>query len=548
MWPAFALMCWNGLSALRGAILGGISWDEPNHVFMLQGWFETGYYAEAAFAKTEPERVLVFGPVSDLIGHMVAVILRVEAWGSPTLSAPSYFARHLATALVGLIAVAAVVATGRLILGSWRWGILAGATLSSIPMWTGLSMFDHKDIGSATGLMVFALGLILLLWREQTLIGLWSAAAGVLMSAGVVLSVGTRISMIVPIALSAVVALSVALVCSIRRSTLRSALTSFLLWIVVIVTSLAVAYGLLFLIYPLVFANPFDSLALSVQQSSNFQIYPYRPPRSYVIEWFFIQTPFIITVFAVVGTAISIRLVVRGVFSRRLATFSAVPLAGLSVILINAFAVPLYVIIVNSILYHSIRHLLFIYPAVALLATFGVWGLLTIGVRLRDAQWKPFANLILITALVGMLIPTIDQTRLFPYAYAYFNPIARVIGIEGRWPTDYWRTSWRELYTRVSTNEFAVCPDSILFEDNIASGWPIDQSFSCEYETKVNPFFTEAPEYNSDTGRFWFLRENSGAIYVPENCALYDRVARPLGFGTITLSYLGYCEYVPSPE
>jgi hypothetical protein len=552
--PALAVLLWNSVSSLRGAVLGGISWDEPNHVWMLQGWFDSGYYAEANLASHERETTLIFGPVSDLFGHILAVASRLEAWGAPTLSANSYFARHLATAGMSLVGVLAIVAIGKLVLGSWRWGVVAGAMLTSIPMWSGLAMFDQKDIGVASGFTVFTLGLILLLRDHVLFSRTWLTVAFFLMTGGIVVCVGTRISIAVLVCLAAGTGLVIAYVSRGRRLGFRRSRTPLATWSVAIVAAGLAAYGILVLIYPLAFAHPFSTFPNSIRQSgsvfmnADFQIYPERPARTYVLEWFFIQTPIVIAVLFLLGMAASTIFVGQGIVNRQPVRKAVINEVGLAILIVQAVAAPMLVIAAQSILFHSIRHLLFIYPAVALLATTGAWSAVQFSENRRSngSRWAPL--FIFIVTLAAIAVPSIDQARLFPYAYAYFNPIARLIGIDGRWPTDYWRTSWRELYSQIPTNEFAVCPDSIHFPNDTMYGWPVDQSFSCEFETKVNPFFTKAPNYDVSTGHFWFLRENAGEIYVPKNCKLQNRVTRPLGLGEITLSYLEYCDYVPVPS
>lgn len=540
---ALLLTCWNILNTFRGAVLGGISWDEPNHVSMLQGWFKTGYYAEAVWASTEKSPVFIFGPASDLIGHLLAVVLQVESWGNPSLTAPAYFARHLATAAMSACTIAAVVGIGRLVLGSWRWGILSGAMLSCIPMWSGLGMFDHKDVGPALGITVYALGLLVLIRPSRSAMSPWLLVSGALMCCGVVIAVGTRISTLVLLGVMTFVTLLLATRVAERSSNLRSALIKCSGWLGTVLVVGLLAYAMLLLIYPLVFAHPLATLLPSIRQSGDFQIYPYRPPRTYVPEWFALQTPTVIALAACVGVVMASVLVIRGALGRGSGAADAPRLAGLGTILVQGLAVPVYVVAVNAILYHSLRHVLFIFPAVALLATFAIWWV----VRLVQSRSRTLSRAILGVALIGLLVPAIEQARLFPYGYAYFSPVARLVGIEGRWPTDYWRTSWRELYAQIPTNEFAVCPDTIHFPDDTMYGWPVDQSFSCAFETKVSPFFTEPPNYDVSTGHFWFLRENAGEIYIPKNCSLHSRVTRPLGFREITMGYLAYCDYVPTP-
>ena len=65
--------------------------------------------------------------------------------------------------VIGLAAggLAAVVATGRMLMRTWSWGLVAGAVLVAIPVWTGHAMFNVKDVPVAIGYAVFTCGLVL---------------------------------------------------------------------------------------------------------------------------------------------------------------------------------------------------------------------------------------------------------------------------------------------------------------------------------------------------------------------------------------------------
>ena len=141
-----------------------------------------------------------------------------------------------------------------------------------------------------------------------------------------------------------------------------------------------------------------------------------------------------------------------------------------------------------------------------------------------------------------------DQTRLFPYGYTYFNVIAQLQGIDGRWPTDYWRMSWRELASQIPNRDLAVCPDTIPFPDNTMYDWPRTEAFSCAWDPKVAPYLGTTPIYDLASDRFWFLRENAAGPVVPTNCVPFSAVTRPLRWSTTTLSYLSHCDYVPAPS
>ncbi len=45
--------------------------------------------------------------------------------------------------------------------------------------------------------------------------------------------------------------------------------------------------------------------------------------------------------------------------------------------------------------------------------------------------------------------PLLGEIRLFPYNYVYYNAAAVVRGVDGVWPTDYWRASSNEMMRRL---------------------------------------------------------------------------------------------------
>ena len=93
----------------------------------------------------------VYGPVAALVAHAVSVVLGTETWGVLLGAPEAYATRHLAVALFSLLGVAAVAATVRLLLRSWRWALVSAAILTAIPTWLGHGMFNIKDTPVAAG-------------------------------------------------------------------------------------------------------------------------------------------------------------------------------------------------------------------------------------------------------------------------------------------------------------------------------------------------------------------------------------------------------------
>jgi hypothetical protein len=93
--------------------------------------------------------------------------------------------------MCGLLAVVAVMAIGRRLLGSWAWGLVAAATFDGDPDVAGLLMFDIKDVPAATGYTLVTWGLA----RCCSCNVRAGAAASVLsfaLTAGLVLGIGAR--------------------------------------------------------------------------------------------------------------------------------------------------------------------------------------------------------------------------------------------------------------------------------------------------------------------------------------------------------------------
>ena len=131
----------------------------------------------------------VYGPVTMLVLHAWSV-LWVYVDDVATTS-HAYHVRHLGVVVIGLVGVAAVAATGRVVLRSWRWGLVAAAVLAAVPMWTGHAMFNVKDVPVATGHTLCTLALLLFVRDVPPRWPLRVGRAGFLV-AGLVLTLGTR--------------------------------------------------------------------------------------------------------------------------------------------------------------------------------------------------------------------------------------------------------------------------------------------------------------------------------------------------------------------
>ena len=127
-------------------------------------------------------------------------------------------------------------------------------------------------------------------------------------------------------------------------------------------------------------------------------------------------------------------------FVRARSGVTSLPLAGL----LGAWiAVPAASLTLSTItVYGNIRHMLFILPAIILLAGIGLDAILA---RLRN-RWAAAGVSLLVIApgILGIL-------AMHPYEYAYFNSfIGGVSGASHAFETDHWCTSFREAMTVVN--------------------------------------------------------------------------------------------------
>jgi len=110
------------------------------------------------------------------------------------------------------------------------------------------------------------------------------------------------------------------------------------------------------------------------------------------------------------------------------------------------FALPLVgLIALNSPLYHNFRQVLFLIPPLFMFAAFA----LEVAFRKLNPTWL---RTLLIAALA---LPGLYSTvRLYPYEYVYYNSlVGGPAGAIGRYETDYWRISLREM--AIELNEVA---------------------------------------------------------------------------------------------
>lgn len=517
---ALAVTLLGGAMAIAGAITTGISADEPSQIKRTNKYRDSGLYAtpkEVRLANGAiPLRAYVYGPATALIQHRVNVLAGNESSRDEiSRTQDSYIVRHMVIAVIGIAGLVAVGATVSLLLGDWRWGVLGAAILAAIPMWTGHSMFNPKDISVATGHTVATLGLIAIAapWARRRALCLTLSA--LTLTAGTALTVGTRPAMWTSLAASLVL---FAVILTWSRAWTRGIAAAVL-------GGLAGAYALLWGMYPRVFGHPLTMLWESATASSDFNHQTANSQRSYVFLHTVQEWPLILLGLSLFGTVAAL---VIGIGRLRLRSSTAV---GLFLVGSQAFVLPVVAVVQDSTLYNGLRQLLFAVPAQAVLAAVGL-AVIFAGVKHR---WARVAAALV--AAVGLLLPTAVQASMFPYQYAYINAAAETAGVQP--DADYWNTSFRAYLPWVVADIKLVCPPRDTTKSFRRSREDCRTrkagTFAAFWQATGNPTW-DLPKSNE----FYALLR--AGRYAPDHyCKVVHKVTRRANLKQVTISRMYLC-------
>ena len=505
-----------------GAWSSGASLDESYHVQRMQNFLDHGWFLiDAQMAATAPAEDVadrfVYGPVTMGLLHGLAVLCGVEGPGEIAATPEAYAVRHVGIALIALVGVAATTATGRLVLGSWRWGAWTGALLVVIPLWTGHAMLNPKDISVASGYAVLTLGLMLLA-LDRTAGPLVRLPNVLLVALGVTLAVGTRPGMWAGVVVSVAAFVVLRVVADLRgrvpREGTRVERASRYLDLAL---GLGLAAAVLAIVYPAIFLSPVEVMVRSASSSSDYE-------GASAGAWWYIPAYVAVTVpiLVIVLAGIGIFGAARGVL-RKLGRPSAAEVR-LALIGVQALALPVVAMILEAKLYNGLRHFLFALPAIAVLCAVGLRAILEAEVVRR----RLYTTVVSVVVTVGMLLPLADQVRLFPYNYTYYNEIAETAGVDAQ--TDWWWTSGRKLVEHFPRGSYVTCLRQLSSDDIAYPQW-MDQRSDC----LRNPIGTLAPYAEGATApaikpplsEVEFLAASTEVTGVADNCQVIHEVVLP---------------------
>jgi hypothetical protein len=408
----------------------GVTWDEEAQSVYgraLVRWFAS-FCTDDSFLRVG--NLFYYGGLFDVSAELAA-----------TLTPESrYETRHLLSALMGLLAVAAVYRIGSVVSGPAA-GFLSALFLALTPMFFGHMFNNPKDIPFAA-LCTVALLAMLAAWDDLPRLGLLRVVSvGAALGAALGVRVGGMILFIHLATLFAAwmfasrrrgVTLDRAAIVSLARSFLAIA---------------ALAWAVMLACWPWALpsplARPFEAMTalthLDASRPMLFNghvVYAGDLPRTYAPVWLVVSLPefYLVALLAGVATLLGTwrhRERDRPAVPRRLQIAWIASIAGLPLLLVVA---------TRPYLYDGLRHLLFVFPALATLA--GV----SADAFFRSALARGYKAAVA-ALLVALTVLTIsDMARLHPYEAVYFNRLfgGGVAAASERFEVDYWGSSYKE--------------------------------------------------------------------------------------------------------
>ncbi len=350
-----------------------------------------------------------------------------------------YDLRHILNAFVGFLMIFFTGLLAREVSGSWRIAFFALAFMALSPRIFGHSMNNPKDIPFAAA-YVFTLLYLVRFLKQLPNPG---SKTVVMLIIGIAAAINVRVGGILLIAYFGLFTGMAYLL----QPTLRAKLTEVkhlgkIVLIGLVVAVLSYFGGMLFWPYALQapLSNPFKALSEMSNFSTSIRmlfegshLWSDELPWYYIPKWIAISAP-LFTLFGLAFFAVF--------YIIKLKKIDYLPLMF---ILFTAIFPVAYAVFKGSSLYDGMRHFLFIYPVLAVLAAWG-WNQV---IAMRPLKWIASVGLIALMAL-----PAWWAVKNHPYQYTYFNEIfGGTKAAYGNYETDYWMTSIKNMCSWIAEND-----------------------------------------------------------------------------------------------
>ena len=217
--------------------------------------------------------------------------------------------------------------------------------------------------------------------------------------------------------------------------------------------------------------------------------HPEWSTMTYILNWLSVKIPLLWT------TLLSVQLIN---FLFRLRSNHVSLRTPWLLLLSQVLLIPLLAVARQSNLYDADRHLLFIYPALAVVCTFGLE-------KVFDMRSDPkIKKLFLFFISFSGFILIVDSMILNPYQSAYLNEISRFSHNHKTTSLDYWAVSSKELLRNAQTNGSLLTPPELTQGIWISPFWISYRQLSGQlknngniyplYQVRVPSDFVDPPE------------------------------------------------------
>jgi tetratricopeptide (TPR) repeat protein len=463
----------------------GINEDDKyqnNYAQSLYKYYSTfGSDTTALFYTPEQGSMHFYGGFFDLMATVTNVALNTN---NPETVA-YHSVRHVLNSILGFIAIFFTALLARYI-GGWYMGLLVLFFMFFSPRFLGDSFINPKDIPFAAGyiMSLYYISVFLKTMEKpkvQTLVGLGlgialtisSRVGGLLLLGYIVMFIGIELWR------------KYGLASTFGNTKRLFTIAKYALLAVVPGYFLAMLFWPYGLSNP--FSHPFEALSEMTKRAVNIKllfngglVWGQNRPWHYPLTWMYLTIP----LYVLSGLAVFV-IMIRKIIKDY--TLNPVHL-----LLFACFFPIIYVIIKGSTLHDSWRHLIFVYPAMVVLAGLGWFTLIRYTMSKKGIFYS-------VLAVLGLLIiePASFIARNPAYPYVYFNPIAGGIsGAFGRFETDYWGTSVKqgvEWLEKQGVFEKATEEKPVKIATN---SYYVACAYLAKYGKKVNILYTKY--YNRD--------------------------------------------------
>ena len=503
------------LQALLSLAIGGVTWDE---IFDFEGANGAFWHGVSILKGEHPDLNSItfdleyFGNATRWPTFLLWKLLYSLDWDNLlgiTRSARFILSgyvglNHLNSILFGLLGIFLVYFIAELI--SRKTGFFAALLLALLPVWSGHSWMNSKDIPFATAYLAYTLGSTLIISRQLNCGESNTRTfhpSSLLRLVGISLMLGSRVA-----SFPFVLVTEVALLVAVKKSYFRNFFVSLFFGVFFGYTLTPQAWN-----SPIGYPIEAISFIRDRQGGGSFVT-----TLSYICDNLFSTLPFVHLAGIILAVFGSLLLFKRS---------NAVLLP----ILLQIFIAPSLLLFSGNSLYNELRHLMFIYPALTVVASLGLCGVAE-RLRARRALLVPYWC----AFTVSVVILIVQNASLTPYQYLYKSELARLVSHPEHLSIDYWGFSVRELFRNCNKND--ECSKALLKYPLRKNGWSINPEYVEAFSYVYQPIETVGAEAAQGLV--------IGNPRAPLSCKLLASVRRPVlgmeGFRSHQIMELATCK------